>query len=235
MPADITSPALGVVAGSGMELRDIFDVITAEIPFTQFPQLPPTTVDGHHGRFLEGWIGDQRAILQQGRFHLYEGLSMAEVVAPVKIMRAMGCQEFVFCNAAGGLFPILEPGELVSITQFEPWYCTRLPSQKTVHCKLMVEGCPLAGSYLWMSGPSYETRAEIRALQKIGHLVVGMSTLPEIRAAQRLGMPCAALSCVTNVCGDATPLSHTHVLEVARESSAALCRLLRAHAQTFGQ
>ncbi len=223
------APVMGVVSGSGIDLGDLFDLVDNEISFDAIPGLTGSSVPGHPGRFLSGLVLGRRVILQQGRKHVYEGLSFEEIVHPVTLLYEMGCRELILCNAVGGLDPVWQPADLVAVTRCCPWFTTRIELPEVAHTDFLVAGCCGEGTYLWVSGPSYETQAEIKAMRKLGYAVVGMSTLPEMYHAQNLGMRVGVISCVTNSCLATEPLTHDHVLETAHTSSAKICSVIRKH------
>ena len=226
---DGAEPILGVVSGSGMDLRNLLDQVDEEISFDDIPGLTSGMVPGHPGRFLSGKVSGKRVVVQQGRKHVYEGLTFDDVVYPIVLLYEMGCRELILCNAVGGLDPVLQPSDLVAVTSCFSWFTTRMHLPKVAHTDFIVAGCRDKGSYLWVSGPSYETRAEIKAMQNLGYSVVGMSTLPEMYQAQRLGMQVGVISCVTNSCHATEPLTHDHVLEIAHTSSSKLCSVIKRH------
>ncbi|HQM47068.1 MAG TPA: purine-nucleoside phosphorylase [Candidatus Hydrogenedentes bacterium] len=219
---------MAVVAGSGLDLRNILDEVCWEKPFAVFPGLSPAGVAGHAGTFTEGLCGAVRVIVQQGRRHFYEGLKFEEVTATVRVLASFGVDRIVFTNAAGGLKAGLEPGALMAAECIMTWPYRGWPDApgETVP-NWRVPECEASGTYAWVHGPSYETRAEIAALQRQGAWAVGMSTAPEIVAAQGLGMRAGAISCITNTCCRRQRLTHDEVLDIGQHHSARLCELLR--------
>ncbi|MBI2434651.1 MAG: purine-nucleoside phosphorylase [Candidatus Hydrogenedentes bacterium] len=220
---------LAVVSGSGLNLRKLLDEIHGEVSFTEV-NIPCGAVPGHRYCFLFGRCGETNLILQEGRLHLYEGLTLAEACAPVAALRHWGVHTIIFTNACGGLLPMLRPGDLVAVETFQAWPCTRAgmaQESSAASTDFLVPGCDAAGVYCWVHGPSYETRAEIHALQILGAHAVGMSTLPELLHAQRLGVATGVISCVTNSCLEKMPLTHKHVVEIARSASNKLERIMR--------
>lgn len=230
-----TAPT-AIVAGSGLNLMALLDGVTWESPFGAFQQLPPPSVAGHAGTFTGGTCGGLPVILQQGRHHFYEGYGYAEVTASIRVLSTLGAERVLFTNAAGGLTPELEPGFLVSVDRIVTWPC-RLWAERPPEIvpEWVVPGCDATGSYVWVHGPSYETRAEIAALQHKGAAAVGMSTAPEMTAAQSLGMRTAAISCITNNCCRIEHLTHAHVLATSRQTSEKLCALLRRALPLLGE
>lgn len=233
----MTPPScMAVVAGTGLNLRDLFDTISWEKPFHAFGDLSSGGVPGHANTFIEGTCRSMRVIVQQGRRHFYEGLTFEDVTAPVRVLASLGVDRVVFTNAAGGLKSELEPGALMAVEHILTWPYRGWPDRppRIVPTWLM-PGCDATGAYAWVHGPSYETRAEIAALQRQGACAVGMSTAPEMTAAHTLGMHTAALSCITNTCFQPHPLTHTGVLRAAQCASSRLCHLLRRTLPVFAE
>lgn len=221
-------PAVAVVAGSGLDLRPLLDSVDDEMDFTSVPGLPAARIAGHPGKFVFGRSEGLPVILQVGRLHLYEGLSYAEATAPVTALHEFGARTILFTNAAGGLLPDMEPGDLMAADAIRLWPNTAWKERTdTLDVDFVPEGCAWRGAYHWVHGPCYETRAEINALRAQGSGAVGMSTAPEIARAKSLGMRSAAISCITNNCCTPQRLTHEHVLRTAAAASARLCEVLR--------
>jgi purine-nucleoside phosphorylase len=207
-------PRVALVLGSGLgDLAERFDCECA-IPFGELPDLEPTTVAGHRGELHLGTWGNQRVLLFLGRLHFYEGHPWRRVEQQVPMARALGAQILLLTNAAGGIRDDLVPGTLMPIADHLEWtrpYPWRHPGPSTrpsPYSSRLLDVLSLAaqemefslrsGVYAQVTGPCYETPAEIRALRICGADVVGMSTCREINRGHGLGMECAALSCVTN-------------------------------------
>lgn len=221
-------PPIAVVAGSGIDLRGLLDNVRWEKPFSAFQSLASVSVAGHSGVFLEGMSETIPVIVQQGRCHFYEGLSYAEVTAPVQLLASLGVERIVFTNAAGGLKAELEPGCLMAAERIETWPYRGWPNRpREIVPQWLVPECDRVGTYMWVHGPSYETRAEIAALERAGISAVGMSTAPEMACAHALGLRTAAISCITNNCLRTQVLSHAHVVATAERASEKLCAVLR--------
>lgn len=220
------SAPVGVVSGSGIHLRPLLDEVLREIPFPD-AGLPAAGTAGHEGRFVFGYCGGVPVVLQSGRLHLYEGYEMAVAVAPVDALHRFGVRSLVLTNAAGGLDPALAPGDLVAAEEIIPWRYTAHRFPDRMRPAFVVPGCTAAGTYAWMHGPCYETRAEIRALQAMGATTVGMSAAAELERCQALGMRAGIISCVTNDCTSQESLSHAQVVVVAERASGELCEMLR--------
>ncbi|MFO7974966.1 MAG: hypothetical protein R6V12_10070, partial [Candidatus Hydrogenedentota bacterium] len=172
---------IAVVAGSGLDLKPILDTVCWEKPFEAFCGLSFASVAGHAGAFIQGMCGDVPMIVQQGRRHFYEGLRFEEVTAPVRELASLGVDAILFTNAAGGLKIDLKPGFLMAAERIVTWPYRGWPDRPSVIVPTwVVPECDATGAYAWVHGPSYETRAEIAALQQRGACAVGMSTAPEM-------------------------------------------------------
>lgn len=219
---------VGIVAGSGLDLRPVLDHVEDERAFGEFPGLPTTEIAGHAGRFVLGRCGRTPVVLQLGRVHVYEGHELPTVTRAVEVLHELGVRTLICTNAAGGLDPSMEPGHLMAAARIRLWPYRRWPSQpEQMDPDFVVGHCDWTGPYCWVHGPCYETRAEIRALQSLDARAVGMSTAPEIYRAQQLGMRAAAVSCITNNCCTPHVLTHEHVLRTAQAASSRLRGLLR--------
>ncbi|MDT8342205.1 MAG: purine-nucleoside phosphorylase [Longimicrobiales bacterium] len=245
------TPRVHIVLGSG--LGGLADLLTDPevVPFNDIPGFPDVSVPGHAGRFLAGRLEGVEVLLQAGRFHLYEGHAPSLLAAPVRLGRALGAAILVVTNAAGGIRAGLAPGSLVLLTDHlnlqarsplqgpvwpgEP----RFPDMTEAYDRELralaleaarAEGVPLQeGVYAAVPGPSFETPAEIRMLERMGADVVGMSTVPEVIAARAGGMRCVGFSLVTNLAAGRSgeALSHEEVMETGRRTAATLERLVR--------
>jgi purine-nucleoside phosphorylase len=218
------------------------------IPFGEVPGLPPTSVVGHSGCLkLGGWNG-KSVLVFEGRLHLYEGHAPEILALPVTTAHALGASTIVFSNASGGIHESLAPGALMAIRDHMDWtrpYAWRSPGpggigpeRSSPYCatllQLLLSAAKSAevdlfqGIYASVTGPNYETPAEIRALRACGADGVGMSTAREVEAAYALGMQCAAVSCITNRAAGlgSGPISHEEVLVCAASQSERLSNLL---------
>ena len=252
-------PALAVTLGSGM--APLVDALSdpVEVPFSALPSLPRAGAPGHGGgRFVHGRLDGVPVLLQAGRIHAYEGVAPEAIVAPVRIVAALGVRALILTNAAGGIRPGLERGDLVlldaliDLTFRRPLAGRVRPGEsrfpdmsepfdaglrRTLRAVAADERIELPeGVYAAVHGPSYETRAEVRMLAGLGADLVGMSTVAEVATARALGLPTAAISLVTNrATGLSTsPLSHTEVLETGRQAGARLTRLVRGLVRRVG-
>ena len=219
-------PPVGVVSGSGIHLRPLLDRVVQEIAFTE-AGLPAAGTAGHDGAFIFGWSGATPVILQSGRIHLYEGHPPEVVTATIDALHGFGVRSLILTNAAGGLDPALQPGDLVAAEEVLAWRYRPHSFPERLRPPFIVPGCVATGTYIWMHGPCYETPAEIHALQQMGGMAVGMSVLPELTRCLALGIRAGAVSCITNDCTSHEALSHAQVVAVAERASGELCGLLR--------
>jgi purine-nucleoside phosphorylase len=234
-------PRIALVLGSG--LGDLADRLedAVELPFGALG-LGTTSVPGHRGVLLLGSWAGAPVLVFAGRLHYYEGHPWRTVVHPIHLALSLGASILVTTNAAGGIRADLEPGDLMALrghldcTQ-EYWWRKTLVSRERerpeapLYSPRLLGLLPLpTGVYAQLTGPSYETPAEIRALRSCGVDAVGMSTAREIQAGRDLGMECAAISCITNQAAGlgARPISHADVVEVGRRVREKMLALLEA-------
>ena len=246
-------PRVAVVLGSGLGAfaDELTDAI--RIPFGDIPDFPKSTAEGHAGQLVIGKIGDVPLAVMQGRVHFYEGYNMDAVIFPMRVLGRMGVRAAILTNAGGGISDKLEQGSLVVLTDhinlqgsnpmigpndqrfgarffdmsyaYDPQYRQwTIDSGKTLSIKLH------QGVYLAVSGPSYETPAEIRAFRTMGADVVGMSTVPEVIAARHMNIKVLAISCVTNMAAGVSPvpLVHSEVLETGNRVRKHFVALLKS-------
>lgn len=246
-------PHLAVVLGSGLgafadELAD-----PVAIPYSQIPGWPVSTAVGHSGRLVFGKLGPLDIAVMAGRAHLYEGYTPAQVTLGVRVLHQLGVRSVVFTNAAGGINLSYQQGALVVISDhinLQGSHPLIGPNDDSAGPRFpdMSEAYPRAyravaqqvagqldiqlkeGVYAALTGPSYETPAEIRYLRTIGADLVGMSTVPEVIVANYLGMRVLAISCVTNMAAGILPqkINHEEVLEAGRRVRDTLIRFLKA-------
>lgn len=246
-------PAVAIITGSGLgALAD--RVADAEsIPTAEVPGWPASTVAGHAGRLVFGRLADVPALVMQGRVHFYEGYSMKELTAPIRVMQLLGIETLIVTNAAGGLNPTFKVGDLMLIRDHinlpglaghnplvgphDPTLGPRFPDVSTAYTPALRalahevaagQGLTLReGVYVMVAGPSFETPAEVRFLRLIGADAVGMSTAPEVIAASHAGMQVLGLSLITNqaVLDESEPVETSHE-EVLRAGEAAAPKLL---------
>jgi inosine/guanosine/xanthosine phosphorylase family protein len=248
---DREPPRVGLVLGSG--LGALADAVTdaVAIPYADLPGFPVGSVPGHAGRLVLGTLAGTPVVVLQGRAHLYEGIPVSDLAVPVRTVRALGAEAIVLTNAAGSLNPDNKPGSLMALTDhinlmganpltgvnddavgprfvgLGDAYDDELRAR--LHDAAQAEGVRLAeGVYLAVSGPSFETPAEIRAFKVLGADAVGMSTVPEVIVARHCGLRVAAVSAITNLAeglGDEV-LTHEHTLASAAVATADLQRVL---------
>jgi purine-nucleoside phosphorylase len=252
------SPRIGIVLGSGLGAVADAVTDPVVIPYAQIPHFPQSTVEGHSGRIVAGCMGGVPVIVLQGRVHFYEGYTPQQVTFPMRVLGALGIQSVVLTNAAGGIQKGYRMGQLVALSDHinlmgwnplvgpnEPRFTVRsgaglrffdMTEAYSMALRTLAqeaakdEGFALAeGVYLAVSGPSYETPAEIRAFRTLGATLVGMSTVPETIVARHMGIEVLGLSCVTNIAAGlgSTPLSHQEVFETGRMVEHRLARLLQ--------
>jgi purine-nucleoside phosphorylase len=224
---------VGLVAGSGIDLTQVLDTVEERLPFAEFPGMPEGSVAGHAREFVIGRCGNTRVVVQCGRIHVYEGFDFEAVTAPVRAQRELGVDTIVFTNAAGGFNPVYPPASLLAIDRIVTWPFCRFTLPHEVTPDFTIPECDTSGTYFWMHGPCYETRAEVQALKNLGAAAVGMSVAPELRCAQSLGMRGAVISCITNICGADEILAHDHVLDAAQVASPRLTRLIMTWLETL--
>jgi purine-nucleoside phosphorylase len=250
-------PLAGLILGSGLnDVTDGFPCLL-ELPFAALPGMPTATVAGHRGRLSLLEFDRSTLLVFQGRLHYYEGHSWDVVARPVRIAAELGVKTLILTNASGGISAGLIAGSLMAIRDqiaaAKPnWWRQPglggigfpLPSPYSVHLRALMQkaateiGLSLPeGVYACVTGPNYETPAEIRALKTIGADAVGMSTVHEARTAVALGMEVAAISCVANLAAgiSPTPLSHAEVLANVRAVAERLGKLLRAFWTLLGE
>jgi purine-nucleoside phosphorylase len=244
---------LAVVLGSGLgAFADALEDARA-ISFAELPGFPRPTVEGHQGRLVYGKLAPTPVLALQGRIHGYEGHDAAVVAFPARVLGALGARALVLTNAAGGCNPSFAPGDLMRITDHinftgrnplsgpnEDRLGPRFPDlthawdarlATALEEAARSAGQTLrAGVYVQMTGPSYETPAEIRMARALGADAVGMSTVPEAIVAAHMGVPVAGISCITNLAAGISqhPLTHQEVVEVARAVEGKFLDLLRA-------
>lgn len=232
----IESATIGVVLGTGLHrLIDRMEIICT-IPYADIPNFPVSTVEFHKGNLVYGKIGDKKVLVMQGRLHAYEGYQMQQIVYPVRILKLLGIQYLLLSNAAGGINLSFKKGDLVLLNDHINLQTgnpltgknfnelgERFPDMSEPYNKylasILIENAtalnlPLqSGVYAAVNGPNLETKAEYRYLKIIGADLVGMSTIPEVIAANHMGLPCAAISVITDEC-DPDNLKSVNIAEI---------------------
>lgn len=233
-------PAIALVLGSGLGNYGEQIRVVQTVDYHEIEGFPVSTVQGHKGRFLFGYIEDVPVVAMQGRVHYYEGYAMSDVVLPIRLMHALGARILFLTNAAGGVNPEFAAGDFMlikdQIASFVPSPLigpnldelgVRFPDMSQVYDKGLMEiiretaeklCIPLQeGTYIQLTGPNFETPAEVRMCRTLGADAVGMSTACEAIAANHMGMKVCGISCISNLaCGlTENPLSHQEVQETA--------------------
>jgi purine-nucleoside phosphorylase len=245
------APEVGIILGTGLGgLADEIDV-EARVPYEAIPGFPLSTVESHAGRLLLGRLGGKPVVAMQGRFHRYEGYSLAAVTFPVRVMHALGARSLIVSNACGGMHPLWSPGDLVLLSdhinllgdnpligpnderlgpRFPDMSAPYDPALRRLTREVAQElGITLReGVYVAVPGPNLETRAEYRMLRALGADVVGMSTVPEVIVAAHAGMRTIGLSIITDQClPDALePADIGRIIDTARRAEPALTHLI---------
>lgn len=241
----------GIVLGTGLDQFIQHIEIIQSIPYNEIPNFPVSTVEYHKGNLIYGDIGKKKVVVMQGRFHFYEGYSFQQIVFPIRVMKLIGVKKLFLSNAAGGINPDLKKGDIVLIEE----HINLLPGnpligknydklgprfpdmsqpysldiqEKLQLCALNANVILKKGVYAAVAGPMLETRAEYRMLKILGADMVGMSTVPEVIAANHMGILCAALSVITDECDpdNLKPINVEEIIAVAHQSDKKLSKIL---------
>jgi purine-nucleoside phosphorylase len=245
------APTVAIVLGSG--LGHLADEVqqAVHIPYAEIPGFPQPSVAGHKGELVAGTLEDMPVLVQSGRFHLYEGHAADVAALPVRVFARLGVRTLIVTNAAGGVRPTFRAGTLMLIADHvnlmfrnpligpvlqgeerfpdmsEPYDAglRALAREAAREAGIALE----EGVYVGLLGPSYETPAEIRMLQRLGIDAVGMSTVPEVIVARARGIRCLGFSTITNLAAGISPtkLSHAEVLDVGRQMGRSLAAIVR--------
>lgn len=244
-------PAVGIILGSG--LGGLVNHIKVEhsLSYSDIPGFPVSTVQGHGSRLIMGELGGVKVVAMQGRFHFYEGYSMQEVAFPVRVLKFLGISKLFLSNASGGVNQNFKVGDLMIIDDHinlmglnpligknDDELGPRFPDMSAPYDKDMIRKamqiahqnqfrCHI-GVYAAVTGPCYETRAEYRYIRTIGADAVGMSTVPEVIVARHMGLPCFAISIITDLGGTDEPeiITHEEVVRVANEAESRMTVLI---------
>ena len=251
-------PRIGIVLGSGLGgLADDIEVVT-RIPYSELAGFPHSTVEGHKGEYIFGYIDSVPVVLMNGRVHFYEGYPMQKVVLPVRVMALMGVEAIILTNAAGGLNPGFHPGTLMCIndqnTAFVPSPLigpndsnlgVRFPDVSAIYDKELIAllhktaeemNIELAdGVYLQITGPTYETPNEVKMYAMFGADAVGMSTACEAVALRHMGMRVMGISCITDmaIVNTTFETSHAEIQKVANRAGKDLQKLVTEVVKRF--
>jgi purine-nucleoside phosphorylase len=232
-------PEVGLILGSGLgEIADEINGIA--IPFSEIPGFKSSGVQGHAGKLVIGELASKKVVAMQGRLHFYEGNTLQEVIFPVRVMKLLGIEKLIVTNAAGGVNRDFSAGDLMIITDHinmlgdnplighnHSFLGERFVDMSYAYCKELVKTAESTagflniktqkGVYAAMTGPTYETPAEVRMLRALGADAVGMSTVPEVIAASHMKLKVLGISCITNMAAGILdqPLNHEEVIETA--------------------
>jgi purine-nucleoside phosphorylase len=246
----ITSPDTGIVLGTGLGKMVSEIDIEVEIDYADIPHFPVSTVESHKGRLIYGSLQGHKVLAMQGRFHIYEGYTLQQVTLPIRVMKLLGVKWLLLSNAAGAINKTYQKGDLMLLDD----HINLLPANPLTGANINEMGprfpdmsCPYSreinhtmeasakklgitlhkGVYAAVAGPNLETRAEYRYLGMIGADVVGMSTVPEVIVANHMGLPCAAVSVITDLCDpdNLVPARLEDILETAGKAEVRLIQL----------
>ena len=246
-------PTVGLILGSGLGVLADQMSQPIRVPYQDIPGFPTSTVAGHAGQLVAGELNGVAVVAMQGRFHYYEGYGLDSVTFPVRVMKAIGIEKLFVTNAAGGLNEAFKPGDLMLITDHinntgqnpligpnDDQQGVRFPDMSTAYTpdlqKLARQVATelsidlKEGVYVWNTGPTYETPAEVRMLQAVGGDAVGMSTVPEVIVARHVGLDVLGLSCISNMAAGILDevLSHDEVIETTESVREIFIALVKA-------
>ncbi|MDG4655688.1 purine-nucleoside phosphorylase [Ectobacillus antri] len=247
-----TVPVVGLILGSGLGVLADEIESAVKVPYEEIPEFPVSTVEGHAGQLVFGTLRGVPVVAMQGRFHYYEGYDMQKVTFPVRVMKAMGVEKLIVTNAAGGVNTSFAPGDLMILSDHinfmgtnpligpnEAAFGVRFPDMSEAYCKELRHLAKNAaerlhisvqeGVYLAVTGPTYETPAEIRMFRTLGADAVGMSTVPEVIVARHAGMKVLGISCISNMAAGILeqPLHHGEVIETTERVKANFLALVK--------
>ena len=245
-------PEIAIVLGSGLGAFGDQIQVEQTLSYHELEGFPVSTVKGHKGQFLFGYIGEVPVVLMQGRVHFYEVYTISDVVLPIRLMKLMGAHTLFLTNASGGINPAFHPGGLMMLTDHVSIFApnpligenieelgTRFPDMSQVYDlelqKILTDtaeenGIELfEGVYAQLTGPSFESPAEIRMLGKLGVDAVGMSTVVEAIVANHMGMRICGVSCISNMAAGISenPLTHEEVQEAADQAAPQFEKLVK--------
>ena len=245
------NPQLGIILGTG--LGGLVNEIEIEhsISYEEIPYFPISTVEGHSGRLIFGNLGGKKVVAMQGRFHFYEGYAMDKVTFPVRVMKLLGINNLIVSNASGGINPLYEVGDLMilsdhinlipnpligqNIEELGP----RFPDMSETYCPKLITKAEIVakannipvqkGVYIALTGPTLETPAEYKYMRIIGGDTVGMSTAPEVIIARHMGIPCFAMSVITDlgVPGKIKKVTHEEIQAVSEVAEPKLTLIIK--------
>jgi purine-nucleoside phosphorylase len=245
-------PLAGIVLGSGLGTFTSEIRIEAEIPYTEIPHFPVSTVAGHSGKLIFGELCGKKIVAMAGRFHHYEGYSADQVVFPIRVLKFLGIRALLLSNAAGAVNPLFNVGDLMVITDHisqlvpnplvgknHPELGTRFPDMSEPYSKAIIQKARVIaaenkiklreGVYVAVTGPTFETKAEYRMIHAMGGDAVGMSTVQETIAAVHMGLPVFAMSVITDlgIREEENVITHEEVLQAARDAEPVFALLFK--------
>ena len=245
-----TAPDAGIVLGTGLGGLVSKMNIIKEIDYSKIPNFPVSTVEGHEGKLIYGDFGNKKIVAMKGRFHFYEGYTIEQVVFPVRVMKYLGIKYLFLSNAAGGINPGFRVGDIMIITDhinFLPnpligpnnnMIGPRFPDMSEAYDKAIIEKAEdvsgelnieiKKGIYLATTGPTFETPAEYKHFRIIGADAVGMSTVPEVIIARHMGIPCFAVSIISDlgVEGKIHYITHDMVTQAAAATESKMTSIM---------
>lgn len=252
-------PSVGIILGSGLGglVKEIDVKYT--LPYSEIPNFPQSTVHGHKGQLIIGYLSEKPVLAMQGRFHYYEGYDMKQITFPVRVMKQLGIEKLIVSNAAGGMNPEFQLGELMIIKDHINLFPSnpligknydelgpRFLDMSEAYCKEYIEIAKQIaaknnirvkeGVYLGVSGPCFETPSEYRAFWRLGADAVGMSTVPEVIVARHGGMKVFGMSIITDlgVEGHVENVSHEEVLKVANAQEPKMSMIVKELVRIIG-
>ena len=243
-------PKIAIILGSGLGkfVEKIEEKV--ELAYEEIPNFPVSTIVGHSGKLITGKINNIEIMAMSGRFHYYEGYSMAEATFPIRVFSLLGVEKLIITNAAGGVNEQFDAGELMVITDHIKFsnetplrgknieeFGTRFPDMRNCYNKEMIEKLKQTankidiklneGVYFYMAGPQYETPSEVRMIRLLGGDAVGMSTVPEAIVANHCGMKILGISCITNTLRENTEVvTHEEVMENGNKAANNFAKLV---------
>jgi purine-nucleoside phosphorylase len=244
-------PEIGIILGTGLGgmIREIENQQVIE--YQSIPNFPVSTVEGHSGKLIFGNLGGKKVVAMQGRFHFYEGYSIQQVIFPVRVMKFLGIKYLFVSNASGGINPDFEIGDLMIINDHinlipnpligphKKEFGVRFPDMSEPYNHTLIEKAQAiaqksgiktkVGCYVGVTGPTLETPKEYQYFRIIGGDAVGMSTVPEIIAARQMGLPCFAISIITDlgVPGKIVKVTHEDVQSVAQVAEPKMTQIMK--------
>ncbi len=251
-------PQIAIILGSGLgDYAKNMDVV-CEIPYGDIPGFPVSTAPGHDGRFIFGTVGNKKVVCMKGRVHYYEGYDVSDVVLPTRLMRLLGAEILFLTNASGGIRGDFKPGDFMMLTDHISIFApnpliganidelgVRFPDMSHVYkedLREKIKSCARRldidlkeGVYVQLTGPSYESPAEIQMLKMLGADAVGMSTVVEAIAGNHCGFRVCAISCVCNLAAGIAnhELSGEEVIEAGKKAAPLFEKLVTASLEAF--